>query len=443
MPEPTAPRGALKNEPNFRWLFWGSIISNLGDQLTIVALPWLVLKLTGSALALGLVVALMGIPRAVFILLGGAMVDRHSPKRVLMISKIANAVLLALVSGFVLGVEPGASWHLGPALTIVMGPRVILTIVCGLAFCIGLAQAFGIPSGTAMMPHALPPEHLQAANGMLMGLRQLSMLVGPLLAALLIALAGNGAGAVADARSLAWAFGVDSISFLVSAWTLSKVALRVTARLEGDRQSVLRSVGAGLRMVWDDVALRLCFTYWGIVTLFIGGSMQVALPVLANDTLHGASTLGVLMGANGAGSLLGMAAAAVAGKRLRFASFGTMLLLADAVSGLLLIPVGSVRTTWPAALLLLLLGVLQGFLQITVYTWIQRRVPTHMIGRTMSIFMFIFMGMAPLSAAATGWLLTFVPLPQLFMGGGALLVGLAACAWLLTPMRRIEAELQV
>ncbi len=443
MPEPTAPRGALKSEPNFRWLFWGSIISNLGDQLTIVALPWLVLKLTGSALALGLVVALMGIPRAVFILLSGAMVDRHSPKRVLMISKIANAVLLGLVSAFVLGVEPGASWQLCPALTIVMGPRVILAIICGFAFCIGLAQAFGIPSGTAMLPHALPPEHLQAANGMLMGLRQLSMLVGPLLAALLIAVAGNGAGAVADARGLAWAFGLDCLSFLVSAWTLQKVALRVTARPEGDQQSVLRSVGAGLRMVWDDVALRLCFTYWGIVTLFIGGSMQVALPVLANDTLHGASTLGLLLGASGAGSLLGMAAAAAAGKRLRFASFGTMLLLADAVSGLLLIPVGSVHTTWLAASLLLVLGVLQGFLQITVYTWIQRRVPTHMIGRTMSIFMFIFMGMAPLSAAATGWLLTLVPLAQLFMGGGALLVGLAAGAWVLTPMRHIEAEVQV
>jgi MFS family permease len=443
MPEPGSPRAALKDEPNFRWLFWGSVISNLGDQLTIVALPWLVLKLTGSALALGLVVALMGIPRAVFILLGGAMVDRYSPKRVLMISKFANALLLGMIGAFVLGVEPGATWQLGQALTIVMGPRVILGIICIFAFCIGLAQAFGIPSGTAMMPHALPPQHLQAANGMLMGLRQLSMLVGPLLAAVLIAVAGDGAGAVADARGLAWAFGFDCISFLVSAWTLSRVAMRVTLRPEGDRQSVLRSVGAGLRMVWNDVTLRLCFIYWGIVTLFIGGSMQVALPVLANDTLHGASTLGVLMGASGAGSLLGMAAAATAGKRLRFASFGTTLLLVDAVSGVLLAPIGSVHATWLAAGLLLLLGVLSGFMQITVYTWIQRRVPTHMMGRAMSIFMFIFMGMAPLSAAATGWLLTFVPLPQLFMGGGAILAGLAACAWVLTPMRRIEAEVQV
>jgi len=385
----------------------------------------------------------MGIPRAVFILLGGAMVDRTSPKRVLMISKFANALLLGLVAAFVLAVKPGAAWQLGPALTVVMGPRVILAIISVFAFCIGLAQAFGIPSGTAMMPHALPPEHLQAANGMLMGLRQLSMLVGPLLAALLIAVAGDGAGAVPDARGLAWAFAFDSLTFLVSAWTLSRVALRVTLRPEGERQSVLRSVGAGLRMVWDDLPLRLCFTYWGIVTLFIGGSMQVALPVLANDSLHGASTLGVLMGASGAGSLLGMAAAAAAGERLRFASFGTTLLLVDAVSGVLLAPIGSVHTTWLAAGLLLLLGVLSGFMQITVYTWIQRRVPTHMMGRAMSIFMFIFMGMAPLSAAATGWLLTIVPLAQLFMGGGAILAGLAACAWVLTPIRRIEADVQV
>lgn len=439
--DPTAQRLALKSDPNFRWLLWGGLISSLGDQLTMVALPWLVLKLTGSALALGLVVALMSIPRAVFILLGGALVDRYSPKRVLMISKIVNAVLLGLVAVFILSVEPGATWHIGSAITVVMLPQVILAIVCLLAFCIGLAQAFGIPSGTSIMPQALAPSHLEAANGMLMGLRQLSMLVGPLLAALLIALAGDSAGGLSDARALAWAFAFDGLSFLLSAWTLSRVKLRVQVEAEAQEQSVLRSVGAGLLMVWNDVPLRMCFIYWGIVALFIGGSMQVALPVLASEHLNGASSLGVLMGASGAGNLLGMVAAAVAGKRLRLVSFGTTILLIDAVSGLLVAPVGSVYATWLAASLLLLVGVLSGFMQITVYTWIQRRVPAHMMGRAMSIFMFIFMGLAPLSAAGTGWLLTMISLPQLFMGGGAILVVLAAFAWLLTPIRDIQAEL--
>lgn len=432
---------ALKRDPNFKWLLRGGVISMLGDQLTIIALPWLVLKLTGDTLALGLVIALMSIPRAVFILIGGALVDRYSPKRVLMLSKYANAVLLALLTLLVLNQHGAMSMALSDSLslTIVMTPHLTLMLIYALAFGLGLAQAFGIPSGTSIMPQAIAPEHLQAANGVLMGLRQLSMLVGPLIAAGLLATAGDGGGVVADARGLALAFGIDCASFLLSAWTLSKVSM--LKQQTAETQSVLRSVGEGLRMVWNDVPLRLCFIYWGTVSLFIGGSMQVAIPVLASD-LHGASTLGLLMGANGAGMLLGMAAAATAGARLRFASFGTTILLVDALVGLLVMPMGAVHAAWQAAALMLAIGLLSGFMQISVFTWIQRRVPPQMMGRAMSIFMFIFMGLAPLSAGATGWLLTTITLSQLFVGGGIILVAFAALAYAFTPIRGITSQPQ-
>jgi hypothetical protein len=164
--------------------------------------------------------------------------------------------------------------------------------------------------------------------------------------------------------------------------------------------------------------------------------MQVALPVLASH-LAGAGTLAWLMAANGAGILLGMAAAALGGPRLRFARFGCTILLADALAGVLVMPLGVVGQAWLAALLLLGIGVLSGYLQITIYSWIGRRVPAALMGRAMSIFMFIFMGLAPLSAAGAGWLLRWVELAQLFFGGGLVLVTLAALAWLLTPMRHI------
>ena len=434
---------ALKRDPNFKWLLRGGVISMLGDQLTIIALPWLVLKLTGDTLALGLVIALMSIPRAVFILIGGALVDRYSPKRVLMLSKYANAVLLALLTLLVLNQHRTMSMPLSDSLslTIVMTPHLTLMLIYALAFGLGLAQAFGIPSGTSIMPQAIAPEHLQAANGVLMGLRQLSMLVGPLIAAGLLAMAGDGGGVVADARGLALAFGIDCASFLLSAWTLSRVVPLTTPPQTAAPPSVLRSVGEGLRMVWNDVPLRLCFIYWGTVSLFIGGSMQVAIPVLASD-LHGASTLGMLMAANGAGMLLGMAAAATAGARLRFASFGTTILLVDAMVGLLVMPMGAVHAAWQAAALMLAIGLLSGFMQISVFTWIQRRVPPRMMGRAMSIFMFIFMGLAPLSAGATGWLLTTITLSQLFVGGGIILVAFAATAFAFTPIRGITSQPQ-
>jgi MFS family permease len=199
---------------------------------------------------------------------------------------------------------------------------------------------------------------------------------------------------------------------------------------------VLRSVGAGLRMVWDDLPLRMCFIYWGTVSLLIGGAMQVAIPVLASD-LHGASTLGIMMGTHGAGTLLGMAVAAKFGARLRFAEFGVMILLVDGVAGLLVAPLGLVHAVWQACALMLALGLLAGFMQINVFTWIQRRVPPQMMGRAMSIFMFIFMGLAPLSAAATGWMLTLVPLSQLFLAGGIILVVFASGAYFFTPIRSI------
>ncbi|MBV6323068.1 MFS transporter [Duganella violaceipulchra] len=438
-------RAALKRDPNFKWLLRGGVISMLGDQLTMIALPWLVLKLTGDTLALGFVIALMSIPRAVFILIGGAVVDRYSPKRVLMLSKYANAVLLGLLTLLVLHNQPTLTFSLSESLslTIDLNAHLTLMIIYVLAFGIGLAQAFGIPSGTSIMPQAIAAEHLQAANGVLMGLRQVSMLIGPLMAAGLLAISGNSGdsgGVVADARGLAFAFGFDCFSFLVSAWTLSKVGpLTAPAQAEAP-QSVLRSVGAGLMMVWNDVPLRLCFIYWGTVSLFIGGSMQVAIPVLASEKLHGASALGILMGANGAGMLFGMAGAAMLGARLRLASFGTVLLVADAIAGFLVMPLGAVQAPWQACALMLTLGLLSGYMQINVFTWIQRRVPPHMMGRAMSIFMFIFMGLAPLSAAVTGWVLTMISLSQLFLGGGIILVVFATLAYLLTPIRSISSN---
>ena len=214
------------------------------------------------------------------------------------------------------------------------------------------------------MPAALPGPLLEAANGALMGVRQVAMLAGPMLAAVLLGTTRHG---------LALAFAIDCASFIVSAWTLANVA--VAPSVPAVAQSVWREVGAGLRMVWRDVPMRLCFAYWALVSLCLGGAMQVALPILANDTYDGGTTLGWLMGAHGAGMLFGMAAAALGGKRLHGVRFGSMILLVDALAGCLLAPLGMIGHAWLVALLLLVLGAFSGFLQITVYTWIQRRVP--------------------------------------------------------------------
>jgi MFS family permease len=405
-------------DANLRWLLAGGALSLTGDQFTLIALPWLVLGLTGDPLALGFVVALMSVPRAIFILAGGALVDRYSPKSVMMLTKYASALLL--------GVLAALTWT----------GHATLTAVYLLALGIGLAQAFAMPSGTAMLPRAVPGPLLQAANGLTMGLRQLSMLTGPLLAALLLAVAPAGPADGTAMHALGLAFGVDCITFILSAWTLARVRLLPGDKADSAREPVLRAVGTGLATVWRDVPLRTCFLYWSLIALFVGGAMQVALPLLASDTLGSAPAYAFLMAAHGGGMLLGMAAAMLAPK-LKVITFGAMLLTGDALAGLLLMLLGGIEATWQGMALLLALGALAGFLQVAIFTWIQRRVAPNMLGRAMSIFLFIFMGLAPLSAAVTGWVLQHITLGQLFACSGGALILCATLAWLWTPMRTI------
>src|SRR6266852_5874381 len=131
------PAGPLSVR-NFRLLWIGEGISLLGDQFYMIALPWLVLQLTGSALALGTVMALAGIPRALFMLVGGALVDRFSPRAVMLASNLARLVLVALLSALVLT------------------NHIRLEMLYGFALAFGLADAFYYPGQSAIVPQLLP-----------------------------------------------------------------------------------------------------------------------------------------------------------------------------------------------------------------------------------------------------------------------------------------------
>ncbi len=422
--QPGGPRAALFQDRNFRWMTGGSALSMLGDQFTLIALPWLVLQMTGDTLVLGTVLALVSVPRALFILIGGALVDRHSPKQVLMVTKYANLVLLGMLA------------------SLVLTGGLALWMVYALSLGIGLATAFSIPAGTAMMPHVVARHQLQAANGISLGLRQLTMFLGPLLAGLLIALFGDGApgggtAVRANATGIGIAFALDALSFALSAWTMAQVRTREAPPPAAAPQAVLTSVGQGLAHFWRDSELRTCFLYWSAVALFIMGPIHIAVPVLASSTPQlGAAAFGTMLGAHGAGTLLGMIASGMA-PRLRIGSLGMTILAFDAVIGALFVPMGLITAVWQGSALMLAIGLLGGFMQVRVFTWIQQRVPPALLGRAMSLFMFIFMGLAPVSAAVTGWVMKSVTLVQLFAASGGTLVVLAALALALTPMRRV------
>jgi MFS family permease len=410
---------------DFRLLFGGSSISFIGDQFTLVALPWLVLQLTGDPAQLGLVLAVMALPRAAFMLIGGAVVDRLSPRRVLLTARFANALLTGLLAALVLA---GA---------------VQMWMVYVLAFGTGLCTAFAYPAGGSILPQLLAPSQLQAANSIMMGMRQLSMLIGPALAGLLVTAGSSrmgGADAMAAAHGTGLAFVVDAVSFLFS------VASLLAIRISSDRDSrapaagVFAQVIEGIRAVWQDVQLRSFIGYMAFVSVLVMGPLQVGLPLFAKTRLsEGATAFGWLMTANGTGMLLG-SIVSTAVTRLVRGRVGVLILSLDALAGLALAVLSGVHSELAGAALLLMTGLFAGTVQIAIITWLQRRVTQEMMGRMMSIMFFTFLGLAPLAAALAGGLLKVISLTELFIGAGLALTALATVCLTRPSLRAISLQ---
>jgi MFS family permease len=165
----TNPMARVMSLRDFRLLFAGATTSLLGDQFALIATPWLVLKMTGDPLMLGIVLALEGIPRAVFMLLGGAITDRISPRLVMFIADVIRFGLTTLM-----------------AFAVLTGTvQVWMLYAFGLGF--GLVAGFAIPAENSIVPMLVDEKDLQAGNSIMMGITQLCGFVGPTVAGVVIA----------------------------------------------------------------------------------------------------------------------------------------------------------------------------------------------------------------------------------------------------------------
>ncbi|MDE2051476.1 MAG: MFS transporter [Gammaproteobacteria bacterium] len=420
----TQRRASPFTNRDFRLLFGGSSVSMVGDQFTLVALPWLVLQLTGKPAQLGLVLAVMALPRAAFMLVGGAVVDRMSPRRVLLTARAANALLTGLLA------------------VLVLAGSIQMWMVYVLAFGIGLCTAFAYPAGGSILPQIVAPAQLQAANSMLMGMRQLSMLIGPALAGLLVT-AGSaraGAAASAGAHGTGLAFVVDAVSFLFSVASLLAVRIPREKDARAAAGGVFAQVFDGIRTLWQDAQLRSFIGYMALVSVLVMGPLQVGLPLFAKLRFNeGAAAFGWLMTANGTGMLLGSVVSAVATRLVR-GRLGILVLSLDAGAGLALGAFSAVHSVLVGAALLVLTGLFAGTVQIAIVTWLQRRVSQEMMGRTMSILFFTFLGLAPLAAALAGGLLSVISLSELFIGAGLSLSTLALLCLTRPSLRAIQLQ---
>jgi MFS family permease len=391
-------RTVLANR-NFQLWFMGQNTSLLGDQFHGIAAPWLVLTLTNDPVALGMVLALGGVPRALLLLLGGAITDRFTPRGIMLTSDILRLVLTACLC----------------FLTWTGAIQLWMLYVFALAF--GTISAFFYPASGALLPTFIEKDNLQQANALSQGTMQLVNFLAPALAGTMIAAISAATGD--KTRGVALAFGVDSFSFLVSIVTLWWMRIPSVVRAgSAAAEPVLKAIRAGFLFAWEDELLRVFFIIITIINFLFVGPLVVGIPVLANQRLpEGAAALGIIMSGYGGGNLVGIIiSGAVKQKRnLNWMSVG---LVCSFGVGLALL--GLLNNTWLDAALLFVLGIGNGYLAIILITFLQRRTPTEMLGRMMSLVLLSNVGLGPISQAASG-AVSNISLEALFIGAGALI----------------------
>jgi hypothetical protein len=416
--ELTAKRRSPFAVRDFRLLWIGEAVSTLGDQFAMIALPWLALVLTGSALALGTVLALMAVPRAVLMVVGGAYVDRLSPRRVMLAS---NAVRLVAVGA--LGV-------------IVLAGSVEMWMLYAFAVLFGVADAFFYPAQSAMVPELVSGEQLQQANGIVQGTAQFTTLLGPAAAGVAIA-ALSGAAASPGLEGVGLAMLIDAATFVVSLATL----LLITARKshEASDGSVIGQIAEGIAFVWKMPSVRAMMGLSMAANLLIVGPFDVGLPVLAYSRLpEGAAAFGLIVSAFGGGSLLGMAGATLLPPMPK-AHFGSLMLVLFSIAGVAMALMAFVYSTLVALVLGTAAGIILGYTNITYITWIQRRIPRNLMGRVMSVLMFSSMALVPVSMAVSGALVQ-ISLNGVLIAGGLGMTVLALFGLLSASVRRMGLE---
>ncbi len=376
MPEerPRAARFALRafRSRNYRLWFGGQGISLIGSWMQSLAISWLVYRLTRSPLLLGLVNFAAQMPLILLTPFTGVLADRLNRYRLMIAIQVTEMALALALFGLV--VSDLLSIPSLIALGVIQGAVLSLDSPARHAFVTQLVES------RDDLPNAI------ALNSAMFNSARL---IGPSLAGILVAAAGEAA-----------CFLVNAASFLAVIAAL--LAMRITPQPPAaGRRGFMAEFREGVEYVTHNRAIRLLMSHFAWVAL-VGMSFGVLLPVLAKETLHGgAHTLGFLMGAGGIGALGG--ALGLAAKR---DSAGLMKLtaLAAALFGTGLIGLAGVRHLLPALLLMTAVGLGMTAQMTTANTFIQLTVPDDKRARVLSFYLLAFFGTIPVGSLLIGGL---------------------------------------
>ena len=381
---------------NFRLFFWGQLISLIGTWMDKTAEGWLVYRLTGSKVLLGVIAAAGTAPMIVFSFWGGSIADRL-PKRTILVATQAAAMCLAFIEAYLVWSHLVQPW------------QIVVLATFG-----GIVMAFDMPARQSFVIEMTSREDLMNAISLNSSVFNGARLIGPSLAGIVMARAG-----------IARCFFYNGLSFLaviVGLLMMNPPRIKVAAHT-----SALRHALGGIAYVRGNRRLSTLFRLFSVVGVF-GWSFMVLMPAWARDVLHlDEAGYGILMSATGLGAMLGALANAAFGRRLphRAAVLGGVLLFS------VMLILFSFSRIFSLSLVFLTIGMfgLMIFMS-TSNSLVQTSVPDEMRGRVMGVWALIFGGMIPIGSLEAGYLAHWLGAP-FTVALGAILCTLATLAtWL-------------
>jgi MFS family permease len=388
---------------NFRLFFGGQTISLTGTWMTRIATSWLVYRLTKSALLLGTVSFAGQIPTFLFAAFAGVWVDRLNRRQVLVWTQTLSMVQSLSLAALTFSGHITIHW------------------ILALAVMQGVINAFDMPGRQSFMVQMVGDRaDLGNAIAINSSMVNLSRLIGPSLAGLIIAASNEG-----------WCFLIDGISYIAVIVSLLMMRLDVPA-VRRAATSMFIELKEGWSYVSGFLPIRTILMLFAVVSL-MGMPFVVLMPVFAAQVLHGgAHTLGFLMGAMGVGALIS-ALSLAARKSVR--GLIRMIPLAAVVFGLGLIGFGLSRVFWLSMFMVFVagMGMMQGMAASN--TIIQTLVSEDKRGRVMSYYTMAFMGMAPFGSLLAGTMAHAMGAPWTVIVNGSVVV--LGAAWFFTRQRAV------
>ena len=356
---------------NFRLFFGGQSISLVGTWITRVATSWLIYRLTGSELLLGVAGFVGQIPTLVITPFAGVLVDRMDRRKILLITQAGSLVQSAVLA------------------VLTLSGLVTVTQIIVLQVFQGIINSFDTPARQAFVSEMVADrEHLPNAIALNSSMVNGSRVIGPSIGGLLIAAVGEG-----------WCFAVDAVSYL--AVIASLLAMRVEPRPRhgaGDTH-LLEELRHGWDYVLHSVPIRSVLILVAIVSV-TGTPYTVLMPAFAAQVLHGGpNTLGILMAATGVGALSG---ALYLASRETVRGLVRILMWASLTFGVGLIAFSMTTSLWLACVAL---AVGSGGLMVTLAgsnTILQTIVEERLRGRVMSFYTMAFFGTVPIGSLIGG-----------------------------------------